>query len=55
MPHFRVQYEGYMEVQMGCQEDAVAEFANAVKEDIDDGRNILVEEWNDEEQEWEVV
>lgn len=52
MPYYRVTYEGYLEGDYGFVEKAKEEFIIALKEDIEDDRNIVVEEFDEEKKEW---
>jgi hypothetical protein len=53
MPYFRIHYEGYVEGEYPDGGDALVEFKEVVREDLDDVNNILVEKWDGKE--WEVI
>lgn len=52
MGYFRVTYEGYLEGEYETADDAIEEFAELAKEDIETHFHITVEEYDEESGKW---
>lgn len=52
MATYRVTYEGYIEGEYDSAEKAKEDFVVALTEDIEDSRNIVVEEFDEETESW---
>ncbi len=51
--YYRVVYEGYLEGEYETEQQAVTAFIVAMREDIEDERNITISKFDESEQKWD--